>query len=69
MFQLINKKQIRTQLLHRLKSKKLVSLPQSWIYFSYKLMLGFLLSAPKTFRYPYNHTKTISSFIGVARYF
>ena len=69
MFQLVNKNEIRKQLLHRLKSKKLLSLPQSWLYFSYKLMSGFLLSAPKTFKYPYNQTKTISSFIGAARYF
>lgn len=68
LFVLVNKAQLRLQLLHRLKSKKLFALHPTWLYFSYSLMLGFLLSL-RTFNYPYNHTKTISGFIGSARYF
>lgn len=69
MFQIKNKLEIKRYLTHKLKQKKILVLTPSWLMFSFKYMLGFILSAPKTFRYPYNSTKTISSFIGAARYY
>lgn len=68
-FQIKNKKVFSKILFHRLYSKKIIANYPSWIYFSYRLFLGFLLSNPKRFRYGYSHTSSIASFIGTARYF
>lgn len=69
MFKLGNQKSLHRRLLHLLKAKKLLALHPKWIFLSYTWWLGFLLSVPNKVKYGFNHSKSLSTFIGTARYF
>jgi len=57
-------------LYHALRShNKLFSLAPKWIYINHNLMLALLINNPNIVRYSFVDSKTLSTFIGSARYF
>jgi ribosomal protein S4 len=55
---------------HALKSRnKFFAIAPKWILFDYKLMLALLIKNPINVKYHFPYSKTVTSFVGAARYF